>query len=192
MNKLIDMTGKKFGRLTVIKRSYPNTKGGFANWLCKCECGMEKIIIGNGLRTGNTQSCGCLQKEIAGNQKRLKQGLANMREMIRGYRNGAKRRGLEYNLTEEQFFELTQQNCYYCGAKPNNVSNFKGYNGTYIYNGIDRKNNDLGYTIENSVPCCKLCNYKKSDMTLQDFQNWIRRVYNNVFSEKGKDVHSSI
>ena len=58
----IDLTGRKFGRLTVIKRSYPN-KWGNAMWLCRCKCGREKIIVSNSLRRGNTKSCGCLHKE---------------------------------------------------------------------------------------------------------------------------------
>ena len=59
---LIDLTGQKFGRLTVIKQ-VPN-KGKETCWLCKCECGKEKIILGNTLRQKTTVSCGCYIKEI--------------------------------------------------------------------------------------------------------------------------------
>lgn len=65
MGKAIDLTGQKFGRLTVVKRA-PN-KGTHACWWCRCNCGNSKLIpvIGTHLRTGNTKSCGCLQIEIA-------------------------------------------------------------------------------------------------------------------------------
>lgn len=62
MSKLIDLTGKKFGRLTVIGRC--ESLFGEATWCCKCECGTETIVRGYYLRTGTTQSCGCLHREI--------------------------------------------------------------------------------------------------------------------------------
>lgn len=58
----IDLTGKKFGRLTVLKRA-KNDKNGSTKWLCRCDCGNERIISGKSLRNGHTQSCGCLNKE---------------------------------------------------------------------------------------------------------------------------------
>lgn len=59
MAKLIDLTGKRFGMLTVIRRE-PNGKFNQTRWLCKCDCGNEKVIDGNNLRAGYTQSCGCM------------------------------------------------------------------------------------------------------------------------------------
>lgn len=63
MGKPIDLTGSKFNRLTVISRA-ENSKDGRARWLCRCDCGNERIISGKCLRNGHTQSCGCLNKEI--------------------------------------------------------------------------------------------------------------------------------
>lgn len=59
MPRAIDMNGQAFGRLTVIEQRL----GG---WLCRCECGNEKVIPGSRLRKGVTQSCGCLQRELTG------------------------------------------------------------------------------------------------------------------------------
>ena len=59
MSKLIDLTGKKFGKLTVIKR-VENNRHRQPQWLCKCDCGKETIITGQKLRTGHTKSCGCI------------------------------------------------------------------------------------------------------------------------------------
>jgi len=61
--ELIDLTGKRFGRLTVIKRSYPNGKNYRVKWLCKCDCGNEKIIASNHLIKNEIKSCGCLGSE---------------------------------------------------------------------------------------------------------------------------------
>lgn len=64
MGKLINLTGQKFGRLTVLKRAEKRGKAGQIYWLCQCECGKQKEISGKSLRYGESKSCGCLQKEI--------------------------------------------------------------------------------------------------------------------------------
>lgn len=57
-----DITGNRYGRLTVIAYDHTNAHGE-ACWLCRCDCGNEKVVTGYKLRTGNTKSCGCMQKE---------------------------------------------------------------------------------------------------------------------------------
>lgn len=64
MPKKIDLTGKRFGRLTVIKEVEPeNKRNDVTYWLCKCDCGNQKVVRMDQLRNGRTKSCGCLQKE---------------------------------------------------------------------------------------------------------------------------------
>lgn len=60
--KLIDLTGQKFGRLTVLERVDRN-KHGKVRWLCKCACGNVAVVLGESLRNGRTKSCGCLKQE---------------------------------------------------------------------------------------------------------------------------------
>ena len=57
-----DITGEKFGRLTVIRREGSN-KYHAATWRCLCDCGNEVLAIGCHLRNGHTQSCGCLHRD---------------------------------------------------------------------------------------------------------------------------------
>ena len=74
-SRLIDLTGQRFGRLTVEKRveNYVSPKGlKFSQWLCKCDCGNECTVRSIHLRTGYIQSCGCLKLKQNGNTtKRL-------------------------------------------------------------------------------------------------------------------------
>ena len=69
MSRLIDLTGQRFGRLTVIERSGKVTKGCSVYWKCICDCGNETIVARNNLRR-NTNSCGCLSKELLESRKR--------------------------------------------------------------------------------------------------------------------------
>lgn len=66
--ELIDVTGQRFGRYVAIKeiepRQYPSGKKG-RMYLCQCDCGNTREVAMNGLRQGNSRSCGCYQKEIA-------------------------------------------------------------------------------------------------------------------------------
>jgi len=192
LGKAKDITGEKFGRLTAIKRVGSNPKNRNAMWLCRCECGTEKIIDGVSLRSGNTKSCGCLKKEFLiklNENKEIKHsklalGVASLRKTVDTYKRDAKRRGLKFELTEEQFIKITKMNCHYCGARPNNISKSSDCYGEYVYNGIDRINNSKGYTIDNVVPCCKICNYAKHNLTLKEFQEWAKRLYDKMFGEK--------
>lgn len=61
MRKKIDLTGQKFGRLTVIEEAGRSNQKT-VKWRCKCECGNETIVYSNNLRKGNTKSCGCLSE----------------------------------------------------------------------------------------------------------------------------------
>ena len=58
MARVIDLTGQKIGKLTVLQR-VENTKQGQTRWLCQCDCGEQTIVHGQNLRYGKTQSCGC-------------------------------------------------------------------------------------------------------------------------------------
>lgn len=64
-----DLTGRKFGRLTVVEQAddyiNPNTGVHVARWRCLCSCENNKyvLVLGSSLKNGNTTSCGCIQKE---------------------------------------------------------------------------------------------------------------------------------
>lgn len=67
---LIDMTGQRFGRLTVLERvedyclDYYGWTDRKAMWRCRCDCGAEVTVIGANLRRGATRSCGCLRSDL--------------------------------------------------------------------------------------------------------------------------------
>lgn len=61
---LLDLTGKRFGRLLVLKRVVKR-KGFGAHWKCRCDCGTEFVVDGHSLKKGTTNSCGCYQRQRA-------------------------------------------------------------------------------------------------------------------------------
>lgn len=67
IGQFIDLTGNKYGRLTVIKRA--ENQGKKKMWLCKCDCGNEKIVRADSLKNGSIKSCGCFLKESTSKRK---------------------------------------------------------------------------------------------------------------------------
>ena len=64
MRKRLDLTGQRFERWTVVAFSRVDQHGNTC-WLCRCDCGEQKLVRGSDLRRGSTNSCGCLQREIS-------------------------------------------------------------------------------------------------------------------------------
>jgi len=173
-----NLIGKKFGKLSPIRHlGKINEKSIDQYWLCKCDCGNEKIIRSRNLANGGTRSCGC-------SSGKLPYGQSAFNQLRNGYKRGAKARSLCYELSDEQFRNITSKKCFYCGVPPKqSVPQFlKGkLNGDYLHNGIDRLDNSSGYTIDNCVPCCKSCNYFKSTLSMEDFLSNVERIYKHVF-----------
>lgn len=63
MPAFIDLTGREFGRFTVLRRT-ENNRHNQPQWLCRCSCGVEKVIRGSGLTSGQSRSCGCLNSDV--------------------------------------------------------------------------------------------------------------------------------
>ena len=176
MPKLIDEIGNKYSRLTVIHKA--NNRGNHTAWLCNCDCGNKVVVTGTHLRTGHTKSCGCYNREQSKLRRLKRTGEASYNYLYARYKDSAKRRSILWNLNKDVFRELVISTCYYCGMEPLQVIYRRDLNGGFTYNGVDRLNPNLGYRANNVVPCCKQCNYAKRDMTEQEFNDWLDRVFN--------------
>lgn len=174
MPRFKDLTGKKFGKLTILSNSGKKDKRNYVIWNCLCECGATKEVASHTLNKGSTHSCGCLRKQ-AYHKGIYGESLA--RNAYNKTKNGAKVRGYIFEITFEEFKLIASQKCFYCGSEASNKCSAKGYYGVYRYNGLDRMNSDFGYTISNVVPCCKTCNKGKWRMSVKEFKEWIGRVY---------------
>lgn len=167
----MNLVGQKFGKLEVISFSYRDKRGQMY-WNCLCHCGVNKVIRGSHLTFGKIVSCGCKHK--------LPKGVAIFRLLYRSYKRSAVRRKHAFTFTEEEFREIVSKNCFYCNVEPlQKASNWDKHmtRGEFYFNGIDRLNNDLGYTVGNCVPCCKICNFLKKELSYAEFLLAIKRIY---------------
>jgi len=173
----INLIGKVFGYLTVVKYSYTQNKKAY--WECLCSCETVKIIRGSHLTSGKINSCGCKTSDLLSSKNRkFEPRIASARKIYKtNYADG--------DLSFENFMILTQLPCHYCGDFPSNVHNrFIGKttvkdsleNGTFIYNGLDRTDSFRPHDTNNVVPCCSICNYAKLQMTTEEFKNWLFKI----------------
>lgn len=171
--------GQKFGRLEVVQW-IPSTK----TWECLCECGNTTFARSNSMKKGKHKSCGCLNREPRPH-KRLPNSLALKRSLYNNYRSSANKRQYQFNLSLDEFVELIEQDCHYCGMVPTNSENSANIinHDSYKYNGVDRVDNTKGYSLDNCVPCCTTCNLSKLDLSVHEFKSWIERVYKKMFND---------
>lgn len=190
MSVRVDRTGKIYGRWFVIKFSHLN-KANRALWLCRCECGNTSIVDTRSLGSGRSTQCQPCARVAQGLAMMKPKGWFGKARYLVQYKANATRRELVWLLSDTEALQLSQLNCFYCGIKPlgvwgsgcRNTSLLAKQNGLYLANGIDRKNNDLGYTLANCVACCRECNKAKNNTDYDQFMSWIGRLI--VFQSKG-------
>lgn len=177
------LSGTRFGSLTAVAPTEKRNHNGTILWLVRCDCGKEKQVPSTKLVSGEVKSCSC-QEHIRG--PRTHKGHSGLNSLLKRYHEAARKRGLPFLLTLEQFEELTSDSCTYCGIAPHReIYGSRGAckeHGKYVHNGIDRVDSKIGYTPDNCVSCCKTCNLAKHTMTTQEFLNWIQRVYEFNFT----------
>lgn len=145
-------------------------------WVCN-KCNMEKeegcFRIDKRNKSGREGYCReCSKKWYRDNADRVKiyvrrwQKDNPIKHKYTRYKVDAKRRDYEFSITIEQFAAIITQPCHYCGES--------------ISEGVDRKNNNIGYIFNNCLPCCSNCNRAKSEMSYEDFGNFISKVFKHM------------
>ena len=140
----IDITGKTFGRLTVLEEVKPRCKP--PKWLCQCVCGNTKEIIGASLKNGSTKSCGCLHIE---RNKELFTKHGDYRDRLYSVFSAMHQR---CNNPKHRHFRLYGGRGITVCNEWEEYSNFKKWalsNGYRPGLSIDRRDNNLGYTPDN-------------------------------------------
>jgi len=191
------LVGTRFGRLTVIARTENKAKK-WSRWVCQCDCGKTCIATGSMLQQGKKKSCNCLRSEKC-RERALNNNPSialvgdegSMNKLYAVYKWQAKKRAFTFELTAAMFRELTSKPCVYCGKEPAQRYAPAKSNAPYIYNGIDRIDNKLGYTIDNCASCCGTCNDMKRIRTVEDFLAACSRVTNFQNSKKLAEMSNS-
>lgn len=178
LNKPPSLTGSTFGRWVVIEPVGVLKDNRSIAYLCHCLCGNDRVVEGSILRSGESISCGCYQVDCR--RKKPFESLYN--RLVRT----ASKYNHEVQFSYEEFVKFTcEKTCHYCSgpvewnaytsqwepkrlrrvkdAEPPSRIKHTGYN-------LDRKDNNLGYSVDNCVVCCGWCNRTKGDrFTYEEF-----------------------
>lgn len=185
--------GDVFGRLTVVEKTSLRKRGAVV-WRCQCSCGNFTETKTDYLQQGWTKSCGCWKSQRAKERlpevwavnpkKNQNKTVYKFNSLLTHYRENAKSRLLDFNLSEKETYDIVTKECFYCGYIPVPETTSSNQKYTDHYNGIDRVNPKLGYTIENVVSCCRSCNIAKHTMSQCDYDAWIERSYSKLQKRK--------
>lgn len=170
--------GAKYGTLTVValrvgaKNIHPMAD-------CVCDCGRRRMVRQTKLRRRLADCCSfCSHRRGWQERTRMDEEEVRLRKQEGWYRGNARRRGISWELSRQEFRHLVQGACNYCGNSP--------------AGGIDRLRNSDGYVRHNSVSCCSVCNFAKRDLSAVEFLDWIRKVYHHAKSHGILQRHGSI
>jgi len=195
--------GTIIGNWIIIARASSRGRKNVSCSLCKCNlCNTEHVIPNSRLRSGNSTKCRpCSVKSIS-EVVRAKSGydgqMSSWRARFCSLKHGAIDRGYEFKITLEDFKNIASKPCSYCdslnvfsiylqkdglprtwSSTNTNIKNITIENSKIMISGIDRADNALGYTLENSVPCCSLCNYLKREMSISELISRIEKILTN-------------
>lgn len=169
---VIELDHETYDPIKQIKRSY---------FKCKCNrCGRITIVRADRFGKNETYkpvSCShCVrdkQKETAEQKYKIKD-TKSYRDRINSIKSNAKMRNISIELTDLELKNLLDQKCYYCNCEK--------------AMGIDRLDSKKGYTKENCVACCKICNIMKNKFPIDLFIDKINKIYNNFHNESSTTI----
>lgn len=158
--------------INIIERSNSNKTDTlvYYNTICT-KCGKTSIRLRNLTQWKNSNGC----KHC--NSAFLEPSYNNL---LMVYKQGATNRGIQWDLSNEEFLSLITKDCYYCGESPSIREHDNSVNKLAVM-GIDRVDNSKSYVYSNCVPCCTKCNFMKQGHTLTEFLNQVKKIYKHLY-----------
>lgn len=187
-----DLIGAKFNELTILSfpghliRKESGKEYKRAAVKVKCSCGVEFITDFQNIKHNKTLSCGHINRNYY-----IDPYACSIRSLYTRYKNKARVDKREFTLTQDEFKKLIISNCSYCGINPSQIHSKCNCKKPILHNGIDRIDSSLGYVLSNCTACCKICNRAKSDLSVNEFKEYIIRLTKFASTKKlGKNGES--
>lgn len=187
------LSGQQIGRITVGEGFRCKPEGCIQErtyYRCRCSCGKEYTASHTTLSTSKNRiasvceaSCGCAQHEWVAGLQALAAGESDYNYIEHYYIENAKRANLLWGLTREEFRSFLSKPCNYCGISNSMERITKIGKNSFKYNGIDRVDSSLDYTLDNCVTACKWCNWAKREVSVDTFLLHVRRIKEFVSKE---------
>lgn len=159
-----------------VEKSNKNNRRTYYDVICK-NCGSHLVLRWDSIisDTKNGRCSKCQGNNIIPSKS------AVINVAYNRCKQNAISRNFNFSLSKDEFIKLTQGNCHYCGTQPIEIQSLKRYNKTGIpiyMNGIDRIDSSKGYSIDNCVSCCEICNRMKLNYNIDFFHQHVEKIYN--------------
>jgi hypothetical protein len=183
MNKLVNLSGKKFGRWNVISHSHvTRTKSNSTvhHWNCKCDCGIYRVVRGDSLTRQHTKSCGCINKQV-GKKHPTWKGYEDISATLwKQYQWSAKTRKLPFTVTIEDAWSIFKKQDGRCAFTGLTLSFPKDARDTTSNASIDRVDSSQGYVKDNIQWVDKRINFMKYTLSADEFVELCHLVSNKM------------
>lgn len=180
MSLYINYSGSKYNHLTLLHYVKSGGAGKGAIWSARCDCGNIRDVYARAVKHGKLKTCGKCEytRRLIANPQISKRGRGMgigtaHRKLFGRYTHSAKTRGHPWALSMEQFIDITNKSCFYCGEAPSQ----RVRTSKLLYNGIDRLENEQGYTLDNCIPCCGTCIRMKHTLNYKEFLGKVMKIY---------------
>jgi 5-methylcytosine-specific restriction endonuclease McrA len=178
-----NLIGQRFGLLTVRRLSEFRRNLG-RQWECLCDCGGIRLVTTSHLKDNSVRTCGCRQvnrQQLTPHYLLRTPEDAATSRVFSHYMAKCRAKSVSFQLTAQQFRDLTTSPCHYCGEVYTRAVVYKQKSGVKTsvslpLNGVDRKDSSKGYELENAVSCCPRCNRAKNDTPYNQFLQMCRDV----------------
>lgn len=172
-----DLTNMRFGNLTAIRYchwSEFNTNKSKTMWLCKCDCGNERLVDSYDLTSKNIISCGCK------NGEKLFNGVGNLSgTYYNAIRKGAEIRNLKFDVSKEYLWNLFLKQCGKCALTGDDIHLEKKYHKNHFSQtaSLDRIDSSQGYIEGNVQWVSREVNFFKNNKNEKDLYNLCKKIY---------------
>lgn len=168
-----DLTGKRFGRLTVEK--FSEKRNGIAWWTVRCDCDIQKEVRGYTLTSGHNKSCGC------GHSDYMKTALGKSKGQLSGthwfrIKSNAEARNIEVTLSQQEASELFEKQKGICALSGELLA--MDSDATSRTASLDRINSNKGYEVGNVQWVHKNINLMKNQLDEKEFLSWVNKIAN--------------
>lgn len=150
MGKIRDIVGERFGRLVVIERAPPNPKhkARKSRWVCQCDCGQTKEVLGEHLVAGYTKSCGCFRE--LDSHARFYRGCGDLSGKYWGHvQRHAKNREFEFDISIEEAWRLFEYQDKKCALSHLPITLNSNWSKLGQTASLDRIDSERGYVKDN-------------------------------------------
>lgn len=190
--------GDRSGMIVAVAIKKSPASGKHCRVIIQCDCGTESEMATQIFK--KSKSCGCQRRNSSTWKQigpkimpwRLPEGESSRRGFVYFARVSAKKRGLDFSISDEDVIAIASSSCVYCGSPP--TREFKqnpSSHGAFVCNGIDRVDNGKGYIAGNVVACCKPCNMMKHTMSREDFLSHVQRIVQHQSERRDASPHAS-